>query len=299
MKTIDTKTLWTIVITIFLAAALSLLPTVDREAEDRYQALFQRALVTFAMARTLNGLISVVQGTELALQPAGVGLTLTPGEILDPVNDLVERFSWIMLGATVSLGIQNVLLEVGGWWVMKALVVILAAWLSLVLLQTRSTRGRQVQIVSRAFLLVLFVRFAVPLTLLANEALYQWFLESRYTESASVITAAGEELQAITDATAGEDREAGGNAGSAPSAEGLWGSIGRTLERTREALDLERTVERMRDRAAALIEHLIQLSVVFILQTGVLPIAFLWLFLQVVKRMIHPGYIKNQIKTVD
>ncbi len=37
-----------------------------------------------------------------------------------------------------------------------------------------------------------------------------------------------------------------------------------------------------------MIEHLIQLSVVFILQTGILPIAFLWVFLQLVKWLFRP-----------
>ena len=109
---------------------MSSLSTVDRYAEREYQNLFERALITFALARTLNGVISAVQGTELALQPAGVGVTLTPGEVLDPVNDLVERFSWIMLGATLSLGVQQVLLDIGQWWFMKLLVAALAlAWL--------------------------------------------------------------------------------------------------------------------------------------------------------------------------
>ena len=74
---------------LLIGIAFSSVTSVDRFAETEYQALFQRALVTFALARTLNGVISAVQGTELALQPAGVGVTLTPGEILDPVNDLV------------------------------------------------------------------------------------------------------------------------------------------------------------------------------------------------------------------
>ena len=95
---------------------LSSVTSVDRYARADFDVLFQRALVTFALARTLNGLISAVQGTEIALQPAGVGITLTPGEILDPLNDLVERFSWIMLGASISLGVQQVLLDVGQWW---------------------------------------------------------------------------------------------------------------------------------------------------------------------------------------
>jgi hypothetical protein len=44
---------------------------------------------------------------------------------LDPVNDLVERFSWVMMAATVSLGIQNVLLDISTWWLIQTLVAVL------------------------------------------------------------------------------------------------------------------------------------------------------------------------------
>jgi hypothetical protein len=37
-----------------------------------------------------------------------------------------------------------------------------------------------------------------------------------------------------------------------------------------------------------MVEHLITLSVVFILQTGILPIVFLWLFLQIAKWLFRP-----------
>ena len=71
----------------------------------------ERALVTFALTRTLNGVISVAQGTQLAFQPAGVGVVISAGEILDPLNDLVEQFSWLTLLAATSLGVQIMLAE--------------------------------------------------------------------------------------------------------------------------------------------------------------------------------------------
>jgi hypothetical protein len=267
---------------LLLVVAVSSITTVDRFAEQKYEALFQRALVTFALARTLNGLISVVQGTELALQPAGVGVTLTPGEILDPVNDLVERFSWIMLGATISLGIQQVLLDVGQWWGVRLLVALLGvAWLILRLRRRRGEEGKSESaehMLLRVLVIVLFLRFAVPVAMIANEALYDLFLESRYVESAEVIESAGEQLERTV-----ERAEQGSQAeGEEP---GILESLGRSLSGTREALDFSERLDRISARAAEVIEHMIQLSVVFVLQTGILPILFLWIFLQLIKRV--------------
>ncbi len=65
----------------------------------------------------------------------------------------------------------------------------------------------------------------------------------------------------------------------------------RALDSAREMLDIRRCVEYIKDRAADVVEHLIQLSVGFILQTGVLPIVFLWLFLQLLKRLFRGEWL--------
>ena len=278
---------WAIALALLLAAVLSVLPVVDQRAKTNYESLFQRAFVTFALARTLNGVISVVQGTELALQPAGVGVTLTPGEILDPVNDLVERFSWIMLGATVSLGIQNVLMDVSAWWLIKLLLAVSAIWLLLLYIRKDGPEKSR-RLLTRVFLIALFLRFAVPMTLIANDALYQLFLEPRYLESTELVMAAGQEIKQIGES--GQDSGEPGEEGAFGS--GMLGSLGEAMDKTRDALKLGDKVAQIKARAAEMIEHLIQLSVVFILQTGILPIVFLWLFLQLAKGVIFPTHFK-------
>ena len=276
---------WLLSLVLFLAAVLSVTPFLDQRAAVDYEQLFQRAFVTFALARTINGVISVVQGTEIALQPAGVGVTLTPGEILDPVNDLVERFSWIMMGATISLGVQNVLLDVSAWWVIQALVAALAAWILIrIWYPGQGSQARRI-LLRRVFLILLFVRFAVPVMLIANDLLYQEFLEQRYQQSTEIITEAGRELEQIK--TEASSEHAGDNDDS------MLDSLTRAWSNTVDSVDLSGRLKRMQDHAADVIEHLIQLSVVFILQTAILPVAFLWVFLGVIKRLFRPVSFKT------
>lgn len=279
MQTANTSKKWALSIALVLVAILSVTPFMDQRAAADYEQLFQRAFVTFALARTINGVISVVQGTEVALQPAGVGVTLTPGEILDPVNDLVERFSWIMLGATISLGVQNVLLDVSAFWAIQALLVLVATWLLIRLWYPGQGSGFYKALLKRVFLLLLFIRFAVPVMLIANDLLYQQFLESRYQQSTQVITEAGKDLEQLS-------AESNTNQAEDPAA-GMLDSIARAWSNTVDTVDLSGRLDRMQDRAGEVIEHMIQLSVVFILQTGLMPVAFLWIFLQVFKRLFR------------
>ena len=269
---------WLNLIAVLALVVLGLTPAVDEQASGDYDALFKRAVVTFALARTLNGAISVVQGTELDLAPAGIGVTLTPGEILDPVNDLVERFSWIMLAASTSLGVQSILLDVSAWWGIKVVVGLLGVLLLILMLWRREDQARLRDMLVRAFLIALFIRFAVPMLLIANDAIYEVFLEPRYTESTEVITTANADLEQM-----GEAAEA--------SPEDDRGWFSRTMDNARDQLDLKQRVERFQARAQAVIEHIIQLSAVFLIQTVVLPLLFLWLLAEFFRRLIRwrPG----------
>jgi hypothetical protein len=131
----------------------------------------------------------------------------------------------------------------------------------------------------RAFLLLLFIRFAVPVMLIGNDLLYQQFLESRYEQSTEIVSEAGKALQQLSVDASREHIEN-------PDA-GMLDSIARVWSNTVDTVDLSGRLRRMQERAAEVIEHLIQLSVVFILQTGLMPIAFLWVFLQVFKRLFR------------
>jgi len=280
---------WLLVLLLVFAVILSSFTYVDDYAETDLDSLFQRALITFALARTLNGVISAVQGTEVALQPAGVGITLTPGEILDPVNDLVERFSWIMLGATISLGIQQVLLEAGQWWVLRVVLVVLSlTWLGIRIWRKKSDAINSKNFdafLLYALLVTIFIRFAVPLALIANEGIYRLFLESRYLESSQELETAGEALEQVR-ASGNDNVETDVDAGNSSL-------ISRLLSSAKESLDFENQLETFKKRTSELIGHLVQLSVVFILQTGIFPIVFLWILLSLLKFIFRFGLVRR------
>ena len=188
-----------------------------------------------------------------------------------------------MLGATLSLGVQQVLLDVGQWWGVRLLLAVLGlSWLWVRLRKSATASSKPAgseQMLLRIFIIVVFIRFAVPLTLIANEGLYRLFLESRYVESTQVIKSTGSEIaQASVDETESRVEEA---------EVGVLDSLERMIESTRDSLNFRQKVAYIGEKASALIEHLIQLSVVFILQTGILPIAFLWIFLQLFKQLFR------------
>lgn len=224
---------------------------------------FKRSLVTFAVARGLNGVISVAQETELVLQPVGVGVTLAPGQILDPVNDLIERFSWVMLASTTSLGVQNVLLEVARWpWFSVVLVVLAVIWAWFNWIGKGVDKDWSVR-VSRLLLLGLVLRFAVPAIALASEGVYQVFLEPRYETSIEKMQQASDQVQLLNE--------------SLEQQPNLLERAKKFVQSAGDGFSIKKKMAEYQEAASQASESAIELLVVFFVQTILLPLFFLWL----------------------
>lgn len=264
---------------ILLAMLLSCLPVADTVGQAHVDSAFKRALVGYALARGLNGVISVAQGTEIAVQPAGVGLNFTPGEILDPINDLVERFSWIMLLASSSLGVQKVLLSMSAWNGLLLAVVVLGLVLCASLLLSRLQRLRPVM--QRLFLFMLLLRFMMPAISVANDWVYRTFLEADYVAASASLNEAQQAIGRINDEVLAERSQ-----------------VPRTmLERARDlydsamaSVDINGRLAQYRQAAESISESTIRLVVVFLMQTVVFPLVFLFVVLGLLRRVMRSGW---------
>lgn len=261
-------------VALLVTAALCATSLVDSQADGYYEQAFKRALITFALARTLNGVISVVQGTEVAVQPAGVGVTLTPGELVDPINDLVERFSWVMLAASTSLGMQKVLLDISGWWGIRALTVLMLAVYGLITWRQGLLAERWRVMLQRVLLMLLFLRLAVPLMLVINTQVYQVFMDPEVSRATTAIEQTSAEIEAMHEASQV----------TPPEDNSIMDSVRAMWDKTTDAVDVPGRVNRYRDKIGATVEDLINLLAIFTLQSIILPLLFLWIFLSIVRR---------------
>jgi len=268
-----TKILWTVLALVCGAAALT--GQVDDAGQAYADKAFSRALVTFAVARTLNGVISVAQGTEVAVEPGGVGVNFTVGQVLDPINDLVERFSAVMLVATSSLGLQNVLLRMTMWWG-TSLLLIVAAVSALLFLWSRGFDSSRHRPLALQFLLVaVFVRFAVPILVIGSNLVFDTFLESEQASATLALETTRTEIEQINENTAAAD--------DATEDLGVIDRLSAVFNTSIDSLNVTSRLNDLRDRVSNASEHIVNLIVIFVLQTIILPLAFLWLFVELMK----------------
>ena len=100
---------------------------IDRLTGDYLQEAMMGSGAIYGTARAINALVSLLQGTEVNAWVA----TFAVGELLDPVNDLIERFSGVITIVMASLALQALLLGVfSGLWIDVSLVALggLAFW---------------------------------------------------------------------------------------------------------------------------------------------------------------------------
>lgn len=246
-----------------LLSFAALFHVADDPSEQYLEQSLQRALIAFGTARALNGVISVAQGTQLALEPAGVGLNFSPGEILDPINDLIERFSWVMLAASSSLGVQKLMLNIGRWWPMTMLLIaclgvgLWGVW------RDRWQRPGFRRVVGRLLLLSMVLRFAVPVVSMTGELLYQNFMAPQYTEASAKLEQTRAEVDLLNSSLQPETQEE----------RGLFSRLGQIAT---EVGDWRASLQQYQVAAESATRSTIDLIVIFVFQTAVLPLLFAW-----------------------
>lgn len=174
----------------------ALLPTALQQSSQEYwQGVQKQAAAAFLVARGLNAAISVLQ--SVTISPI-IG-EVSPGEALDPINDLVERFSWVMLSVTIAIGIQQLLLEVSTQANLWLVTVPGLALLLSSLLPALETRRALLQNLAYRFLLILLlIRFAMPVIGTIGASVSEHFVQQRQMQALENIEATNRQFSEVS-----------------------------------------------------------------------------------------------------
>jgi hypothetical protein len=226
-------------------------------ATPQIDAGLNRALISFATARTLNAIISTIQSTELSFQPLGVGTSFAPGQILRPINELIAQFAELMLAASIAFGVMKVLISIGSFWVISLLMSAFAlswGWFR--------WRGQQAPIwIERLLFVLLFVRFAMPLVTVGSDAVFQRFMQDDYTKSQKAIEGNRGELMTLAPTI----DESNTGKGFVEQIKTWWSNV-----------NLVEWLKKLKQVANQVADHIVKLIVVFLMQTLVIPLLLFW-----------------------
>ncbi len=88
------------------------IPVIDNKTQQFLNTSLKQTLISYASVRAINAAVSIIKHSSLNAEPAGIGITIGAGEILDPLDDLTERVSDTLFIALVSMGVMNVIYQI-------------------------------------------------------------------------------------------------------------------------------------------------------------------------------------------
>jgi hypothetical protein len=128
---------------------------------------------TYATCRVINGGVSSLQESSISISPWGVGLEYEAGQILDPINDAVERLSEACVHSMALLGAQRIVLGIINQYGVFPFYLALCVFLGCLLV---GKGARFARLSGRLALLLLLLRVSTPvLCFLGTQLNHQYF----------------------------------------------------------------------------------------------------------------------------
>lgn len=243
--------------------------------DARAEAYVDRALVQAGAAyigtRVLDRLFALAADIQIDL----LLVQGRPGQIFDPLRDLLDRFSAVVLVALGSLTLQKILLQVSGD---VALAFFASAALAMLLLAVVAGRRRIAHpLWSAAGLLLgtaVFLRLLLPLAAVAVAEVSERVLAERQQAALTTVEGAagrvGIDLELTVDAPA--------DAGA---------SLGQSVRELKDAAQELRSVDEGWLRS--LFDAFIDLVAVFVIETVIAPVVVLFLLWRLWRRLAAAG----------
>lgn len=234
-----------------------------------------RAALWFATSRVLNATISVIKESSVTVNIVVAGGDIALGQLLDPIDDLVEKFSNIMLISTASLYILDLIHRISSniFSILLAASALFSFFALLFRLSVPTIPYASRFMFGAAkgvFALALIGRFYVPFTGLSSQLVRDHYLKAPF-EAAEV------QIQDFKD-----------------EIEPLQSDNGKNIAALAKEL-LNRVTGAFRSAGewiSGKTNYLVTILIIFVVETMAIPIASLWLLLRVLKFLLasHAKY---------
>jgi Tfp pilus assembly protein PilE len=270
-----------------VCAFLSFTPWLDSYAEAAIGSALSSTLKLFASVRGVDAIVSAAEGTELSIAPVGVGVTFAPGELVEPIDDLVERLGDVLLWVLTLLGVEKLSLGLLGSASVRLLsgTVFLAASAFIIWWPAQRLPAR----FRTLLVMLILIRIGLPLAAIASEALAQHVVDARTASAESALVSVAQKIEQ-DQAEQNARLEARVPPASVADEQNILERIntavddlGNAIKDMRNSLDLQASMEQLSQRMEAAVNHVVDLLALVTLRALLFPALFLfsgWLLLR-------------------
>ena len=250
-------------------------PEIEEKTDAYFTETVSEAATVFATARVINGGISVIKDSTVTVTPFGLGTEIALGQVLDPLDDVIERLSDILFTVIVSLGIQKAVYEIIGAMAVYGIGALLMLSLLLALCFKNEKLRAWSVFLKKAALLLLFVRVALPFTALLSETVETHFFAPKIAACQARLSV----FEAETKIRVTEQ-------------DSLWDKAGKMKEQLQEKMKLY--WENAMDMVEVSLEIAGHYIALFLVQVIFIPLGMFWLLVKITNRFFStalPGII--------
>jgi hypothetical protein len=263
---------------LLMCALLAYSPWLDQHADSVLGSAIISTLTLYASVRGVDAVVSSLAGTELLLTPVGIGVTFAPGELLDPVNDLIEQLADVLLWGLALMGVERLGLGLlGSVWVRVGSALLLTGAAALWWWQPQWQWPR---VLRKLIFLLVLLRVLLPLTAIASEWIAQQVVQARMENAQTALVTMSQQLSQAQSQAAATNDQVNAAPEDDPSLLERLETVTRTVS---ESLNIEARIDGLSQRLEAGVQHAIDLLALVILRALLFPALFLiscWLVLR-------------------
>ncbi|MBU1565090.1 MAG: hypothetical protein KJ630_05615 [Proteobacteria bacterium] len=254
------------------------IPLLDTKTDTYFNDAITKAGLAYATCRAINASVSVVKDSTLQLEPAGVGVSLAVGQILDPIDDMTERLSSVLVTAITSLGVQKLSYEIGVTLAPQVFAVFLII-LSILVWFNNDRIASLHKITTRILILIAVLRFCLPVSSIANDYIYKNYFSEQIIATNQELTVSSRIFDQFGDIVV-------------PEATGFWGTIENSTSFIKKvSVDFKNALKASVTDMKEIIENLLKLTFlyvgIFIIQVIILPLLIFWFFIKIANTLFQ------------
>ncbi|UDQ98749.1 hypothetical protein AAEX28_01360 [Lentisphaerota bacterium WC36G] len=179
------KLVWTLLLIIFSALLFLIgnikVPYIDASSNKYFSSSIKKATASYAVCKMTNASVSVLKESYISVH-LGIGGNVALGEILDPIDDITERASNLMITAIASLGIQKIIYEITCFLAPK-IIALLLIFLTFGVWVNSLKNHRSYAFTKKIIVVLLLARFCLPASSYLSNFIEQQFFEFKITQT--------------------------------------------------------------------------------------------------------------------
>lgn len=198
-------------------------------------------------------------------------MSLAVGQALDPIDDMTERLSDILVTAITSLGIQKLVYEISVSLAPPILSIFLFILSILLWFENDRLKSFQKTII-RFALLITIARFCLPMSSIANEFVHEHFFENKISDARKELALGFADLDKLKDF-------------SLPEVDGILGTIKNSSSFLKlKSIEFKNAFVATVSNMGSIVENLLKLTFlyvgIFLIQVIILPLVVFWLLVK-------------------